>query len=122
MTSRRQRLPQLDGDRLFVTDGGLETELVFHDGIDLPCFAAFPLLGNPDTRARLRRYYDGYLDIARENDAGFVVETPTWRANPDWAGQLGYSLGAARRRSTARRWPSPRRSARLRPPTASPPW
>jgi S-methylmethionine-dependent homocysteine/selenocysteine methylase len=84
-------LPQLDGDTLFVTDGGLETELVFHDGIDLPCFAAFPLLADPDSRARLRRYYDGYLDIARRHSAGFVVETPTWRANPDWAGQLGYS-------------------------------
>jgi homocysteine S-methyltransferase len=84
-------LPQLDGYGLFVTDGGLETELVFHDGIDLPCFAAFPLLADPDSRARLRRYYDGYLDIARRNSAGFVMETPTWRANPDWAGQLGYS-------------------------------
>ncbi len=84
-------LPQLDGDGLFVTDGGLETELVFHDGIDLPCFAAFPLLADPDSRARLRRYYDGYLDIARRHAAGFVMETPTWRANPDWAGRLGYS-------------------------------
>ena len=74
-----------------MTDGGLETELVFHDGIDLPAFAAFPLLDNPDTRARLRRYYDGYLDIARKHGAGFVIETPTWRANPDWAAQLGYS-------------------------------
>jgi S-methylmethionine-dependent homocysteine/selenocysteine methylase len=89
---RRQRLPQLNGDQLFVTDGGLETELVFHDGIDLPCFAAFPLLDNADTRERLRRYYDGYLDVARQIGAGFVVETPTWRANPDWARQLGYSL------------------------------
>jgi homocysteine S-methyltransferase len=87
----RSRLPQLDGG-LFVTDGGLETELVFHDGIDLPAFAAFPLLENPDTRARLRKYYDGYLAIAREHGAGFVMETPTWRANPDWAAQLGYSL------------------------------
>jgi S-methylmethionine-dependent homocysteine/selenocysteine methylase len=86
------RLPQTNGERLFVTDGGLETELVFHDGIDLPCFAAFPLLDNADTRARLRRYYDAYLDIARKHDAGFIVETPTWRANPDWAAQLGYSL------------------------------
>jgi S-methylmethionine-dependent homocysteine/selenocysteine methylase len=85
-------LPQLSGDRVFVTDGGLETELVFHDGIDLPCFAAFPLLDDPDQRGRLRRYYDDYLDIARIHDAGFIVETPTWRANPDWAGQLGYSL------------------------------
>ncbi|MGZ5394782.1 MAG: homocysteine S-methyltransferase family protein [Mycobacterium sp.] len=88
---RRERLPQLTGNTLFVTDGGLETELVFHDGIDLPAFAAFPLLDNPDTRARLRRYYDGYLAIARRHGAGFVIETPTWRANPDWAAQLGYS-------------------------------
>ncbi len=91
-SSKRRPLPQTTGDGLFVTDGGLETELVFHDGIDLPCFAAFPLLDDPDHRARLRRYYDGYLDIARKHNAGFVVETPTWRANPDWAGQLGYSL------------------------------
>jgi homocysteine S-methyltransferase len=97
-------LPQLDGDRLFVTDGGLETELVFHDGIDLEHFAAFPLLGQPDTLARLRRYYDGYLDIARRHGAGFVMETPTWRANPDWADQLGYSperLDAANRAAVA---------------------
>jgi len=84
---KRQHLPQTNGDQLFVTDGGLETELVFHDGIDLPSFAAFPLLDNPDHRARLRRYYDGYLDIARKLDAGFIVETPVaaicsaWGAN-----------------------------------------
>ncbi len=88
----RSALPQLRGPGLFVTDGGLETELVFHDGLDLPAFAAFPLLENVGGRARLRRYYDGYLGIARMHRAGFVVETPTWRANPDWAGQLGYSV------------------------------
>jgi S-methylmethionine-dependent homocysteine/selenocysteine methylase len=88
--TRRDVLPQLAGG-LFVTDGGLETELVFHDGMELPAFAAFPLLENQDTRDRLRRYYDGYVDIARRYGAGFVVETPTWRANPDWGAQLGYS-------------------------------
>ncbi len=93
MTRLRQSLPQLTGRRVFVADGGLETELAFHDGRELPCFAAFPLLAQPETRARLRRYYDGYLDIARRHDAGFVVETPTWRANPDWARELGYSPG-----------------------------
>lgn len=87
----RGDLPQLQPDTLFVTDGGLETELIFHDGRDLPCFAAFPLLETQRGRARLRRYYDGYLDIARAHRAGFIVETPTWRANPDWARQLGYS-------------------------------
>ncbi|MDY6998001.1 MAG: homocysteine S-methyltransferase family protein [Actinomycetota bacterium] len=87
----RTVLPQLRDLGLFVTDGGLETELVFHDGRELPAFAAFPLLDTAEGRARLRRYYDGYLDIARAHRAGFVLETPTWRANPDWAGELGYS-------------------------------
>ena len=91
-SNKRQCLPQTNGNGLFVTDGGLETELVFHDGIDLPSFAAFPLLGDPELRGRLRRYYDGYLDIARKLGAGFIIETPTWRANPDWASVLGYSL------------------------------
>ena len=90
-TRDRTDLPQLRGQALFVTDGGLETELVFHDGRELPAFAAFPLLDTAEGRARLHRYYRGYLDIARVNQAGFVMETPTWRANPDWAAQLGYS-------------------------------
>jgi S-methylmethionine-dependent homocysteine/selenocysteine methylase len=91
VTRVRQPLPQLGAEAIFVTDGGLETELVFHDGRDLPCFAAFPLLAQPEGRARLRRYYDGYLDVARRHGDGFIVETPTWRANPDWANELGYS-------------------------------
>ena len=90
-TRDRTELPQLRGQALFVTDGGLETELVFHDGRELPAFAAFPLLDTADGRARLRRYYRGYLDIARAHRAAFVMETPTWRANLDWAAQLGYS-------------------------------
>jgi S-methylmethionine-dependent homocysteine/selenocysteine methylase len=96
----RRRLPQLIGDRFFVTDGGLETDLIFHGGIDMPHFAAFPLLENAEHRARLRQYYDDYLAIARNLDAGLVIETPTWRANPDWAEKLGYSpeaLDAANR-------------------------
>src|SRR5690348_17696934 len=84
-------LPQLRGTGLFVADGGLETDLIFHHDLDLPLFAAFPLLDDPDTRDALRRYYAGYLAIAREHGAGFLIETPTWRANPDWAAQLGYS-------------------------------
>jgi S-methylmethionine-dependent homocysteine/selenocysteine methylase len=84
-------LPQVGDEGLYVTDGGLETDLIFHHGLDLPCFAAFPLLDEPAAKAVLRRYYDDYLTIARQHGAGFVIETPTWRANPDWATQLGYS-------------------------------
>ncbi|SEO47863.1 homocysteine S-methyltransferase family protein [Trujillonella endophytica] len=83
------RLPLLD-DRPFLTDGGLETDLIFLQGVDLPEFAAFPLLETADGTARLRDYYEGYLAIAREHDTGFVLETPTWRASSGWGERLGY--------------------------------
>jgi len=89
MTDRPQ-LPQLGGD-LFLTDGGLETVLIFQDGLDLPAFAAFDLLKDEQGVETLRRYYDPYLALAREHGAGFVLEAPTWRANPRWAAEIGYS-------------------------------
>jgi homocysteine S-methyltransferase len=88
----RHRLPQLDAARPFLTDGGLETTLIFHRGLDLPCFAAFPLLGDEAGRDELRAYFAPYLALARQRGVGFVVDTATWRANPDWAHRLGYSL------------------------------
>jgi S-methylmethionine-dependent homocysteine/selenocysteine methylase len=88
----RDRLPQLEEDRLFLTDGGLETSLIFHQGIDLPHFAAFDLLRDESGAEALRSYFRPFLAIARERGAGFVLDTATWRANPDWAAELGYSL------------------------------
>jgi len=83
-------LPQLDGG-LFLSDGGLETTLVFIEGVELPHFAAFVLLRDDAGRERLRRYYRPYLELcAGTPGAGFVLETPTWRANPDWGRLLGY--------------------------------
>jgi S-methylmethionine-dependent homocysteine/selenocysteine methylase len=80
---------------LFLSDGGLETTLVYLDGVDLPHFAAFVLLRERAGRAQLRRYYQPYLELAAATPgAGFVLETPTWRANPDWAALLGYDDGA----------------------------
>lgn len=93
MALYRDDLPQL-GTTPFITDGGLETELVFHDGMDLPHFAAFPLISDDDGRARLRRYFDGYAAIAAEHGLGALLETPTWRASSDWGDQLGYDAGA----------------------------
>src|SRR5215207_9716365 len=90
-------LPQTSGDRLFLTDGGLETTLVFDHGIDLPLFAAFPLLDSGSGRASLRDYFAPYLELAAERGAGFILDTPTWRANPDWGPPLGYDAdGLAR--------------------------
>lgn len=80
----------------FLTDGGLETTLVFIDGIDLPAFAAFPLIDTEDGRAALRRYFGPYLDVAAKYAMPFVLDTPTWRANVDWGPALGYDLDELR--------------------------
>jgi S-methylmethionine-dependent homocysteine/selenocysteine methylase len=86
----RAHLPQLDGG-LFLTDGGIETTLIFHEGLDLPAFAAFDLLGDDEGTEALRRYFEPYAALARENGVGFVLESPTWRASPRWAAEIGYS-------------------------------
>ena len=88
----RQHLPQLEGG-LFITDGGIETTLIFHHGLELPAFAAFDLLKDEAGTEQLRRYYAPYLELARERGVGLVLESPTWRANPDWAERIGYSPG-----------------------------
>jgi homocysteine S-methyltransferase len=78
------------GGQPFLTDGGLETDLLFTQGVDLPEFAAFPLLETADGIERLRRYYDAHLAIAAAHGTGFVLETPTWRASSVWGSRLGY--------------------------------
>ncbi len=93
MPKYRDHLPQLDG-RIFLTDGGLETTLIFHDKLDLPHFAAFYLMKDGTGIEALRKYYSAYASIASVNRVGFVLESPTWRANPDWGEKLGYSKAA----------------------------
>lgn len=130
----RDRLPHLDADRPFLTDGGLETTLIFHRGLDLPCFAAFDLLKDERGTNELRSYFAPYVGLARERGTGFVLDTATWRANPDWAARLGYGeddLAAANRRAVAlaeeirnadeaRRWSSTASSDRATTATSPP--
>jgi S-methylmethionine-dependent homocysteine/selenocysteine methylase len=87
---------------LTLTDAGMETALIFRHGVDLPCFAAFPLVETEEGRAELRRYFQPFLDLARDRRLPFVLDAPTWRANTDWGKQLGYdpaALAAVNRRS-----------------------
>jgi S-methylmethionine-dependent homocysteine/selenocysteine methylase len=84
-------LPQLSAAP-FITDGGMETTLVYQEGIELPGFASFPLLESEEGRAALRRYFEPYLAIALEHEVGIIIDAPTWRANPDWGARLGYTL------------------------------
>ena len=86
----RKDLPQSSGD-LFITDGGIETTLIFHKGFDLPEFAAFDLLKHEEGRRALVDYYKTYAGIAKEYGVGFILESATWRASPDWGRKIGYS-------------------------------
>ena len=89
MPKYRENLPQLNGG-IFLTDGGIETTLIFHEGIDLPYFAAFDLLKDQAGQAALRRYYTSHARIAKEKGCGFILESATWRASIDWGAKLGY--------------------------------
>lgn len=96
MTKYRHKLPLLDGG-LFLTDGGIETTLIFHEGWTLPIGEAFVLLTTQRGRKALRDYFDRYVPLAIENGTGFLLESPTWRANPDWAEKVGYEKDALAR-------------------------
>src|SRR4051794_20173936 len=81
MPSYRGNLPQLAGSPF----------LIFHEHLDLPCFAAFPLVDTETGRATLKAYLRRYLEKAISHGIGFVLSTPTWRANADWGARVGYS-------------------------------
>ena len=115
MLKYRDHLPQLDGG-MFLTDGGIETTLIFHDGLELPYFAAFHLLKNEAGSEALLKYYRSHASIARANGVGFILESPTWRSSADWGAKLGYSDAtiAGANRSAIERMESCVRSSRHR--------
>ncbi len=92
------------GGAPFLIDGGLETCLIFLDGFELPSFASFVLLDSPAGVEGLKNYYRRFLDVAATQGTGFVLDSPTWRASPDWGASLGYDkerLETANRRAIA---------------------
>lgn len=89
MATYRNALPQLRNE-FFLTDGGIETTLIFLEGQELPFFAAFHLLKTPAGESALRKYFESYAALARKLDVGLVLETATWRSNADWGNKLGY--------------------------------
>src|ERR1044072_7538245 len=93
MAKYRARLPHVS-EKLFLTDAGMETFLIFHEGLDLPYFASFDLMKNEDGIAQVRRYYERFIAMARRRGLGFRLGTPAWSANPGWAAKLGYDRHA----------------------------
>jgi S-methylmethionine-dependent homocysteine/selenocysteine methylase len=115
MSKYRNQLPLLE-DRLFLTDGGLETSLIFRQGVDLPYFASYDLLKAETGSALIASHYERFTNVAREHGVGIVLATPTWRASRDWGRKLGYSdstLADANRRAVDQlvkfrsRWETP---------------
>ena len=90
MKNHRHTLPQMRGD-LFLTDGGIETTLIFQEGLDLPDFAAFHLLATSEGKDALRKYFRTYALLARQYETGLILESATWRSSPDWGTRLGYT-------------------------------
>ncbi len=88
------RLPRPGAGRLYLADGGMETTMIFDEGIELPEFASFLLLESDRGREALFNYYRAYIAIARRHGLGFTLDTPTWRANRDWGAKLGYDAHA----------------------------
>lgn len=89
MAKYRQQLPQL-GSRIFLTDGGMETTLIFLQGIELPEFSAITLMDNPEGLQIAKDYFQTYLRMAQDFGIGFILESVTWRGSSDWAAPLGY--------------------------------
>ena len=89
MRNRTESLRADTDGRLMLTDGGLETVMVFLEGLELPHFASFTLLDSPEGRAALMRYYTGFLDEAAAQKAGFVLDSATWRASAGWGQVMG---------------------------------
>jgi len=91
MNIENSALPQM-GEKIFLTDGGLETVMIFHEGLELPCFAAFDLLKDNSGTNTLRKYYRPFINSALDGRMGFILDTPTWRASSDWMPQLGHQV------------------------------
>jgi homocysteine S-methyltransferase len=92
----RSALPQLSG-HMFLTDSGLETDLIFHEGFDLPEFASFVLVDDARGAAALEAYFRRHVDIAVQHGCGVILEAPTWRASRDWGSRIGYPAAELRR-------------------------
>ncbi|OMP88511.1 Methionine synthase [Diplodia seriata] len=88
----RDNLPQLRSTKPFLSDGGLETTLLFKYGFDLPEFAAFPVLDSENGRTVLHELYAAYIKVTIKHKTGIVLGTPTWRASRPWIERLGFPV------------------------------
>lgn len=75
----------------YLTEGGVETEILYKWGYELPHFAMFPLLERSDARSVIRDMYKRYLDVTARYGLAALMGGFDYRASPDWGAKLGYS-------------------------------
>jgi S-methylmethionine-dependent homocysteine/selenocysteine methylase len=88
-------------DAVMLTDGGIETRLIYEFGCALPEFASFLALFETKARAALATIYRSYLAVAREFALPMQLGTPTWRAHRDCLARLGFGEPGEVRRVNA---------------------
>jgi S-methylmethionine-dependent homocysteine/selenocysteine methylase len=87
----RDEFPPRLENKFYLTEGGTETEILYKWGFELPEFAMFPLLDDPQADAVIRGMYRRYFEVAAEHDTGILLNGHDYRASPDWGEKLGYS-------------------------------
>lgn len=87
----QDHFPDQNNDMLYLAEGGSETEIMYKFGYELPQFAMFPLLDNPQAVAEMERMFQRYLDTAAEHGFAALMGGLDYRASPDWGELLGYS-------------------------------
>ncbi|MEY1555562.1 homocysteine S-methyltransferase family protein [Yoonia sp. R2331] len=91
MTLYRDSFPPSNAD-LFLAYVGMETDLMFNQGVDLPGFASYPLLKTTEGRELLKGYMKDLIALGKESHAGVILESPTWVANRDRGSAIGYDF------------------------------
>ena len=83
--------PRRQEGRFYLSEGGTETEFMYKHGFELPHFAMFPLLDNPQALSKMREMFRSYLEVAAKHKICALMGGLDYRASPDWGELLGYS-------------------------------
>lgn len=77
-----------------LTDGGIETRIIYEFKRPIGDFEAYQLLADEAGRDILRRIYQSYAQVAVRYGLPIQLGTPTWRASRKWTKDVG-SVNAA---------------------------
>jgi S-methylmethionine-dependent homocysteine/selenocysteine methylase len=71
-----------------LTDGGIETRIIYEFKYAIDDFESFELLADESGRDILRQIYQSYVDVAVRYGLPIQLGTPTWRASRKWTNDV----------------------------------